>query len=145
MNTFFSIFKVIAPMLLVCSSGVQARSNDFDINSLPKGKSVTLPHTTVTYVPVTDSVKLASTDMPQMVKISAVGRKRGSKQDIKVAIFDSHSDKVKYISLKPGASYLYNFKDLGSISVVPKLSSTLSKSAHYKLKVESNKPLEVSR
>jgi len=136
----------IISMLLVASIA-QARSNEFDIKRLPKGKSVTLPHTAVTFVPVTDKVKLASTDMPQMVKLSAISKRKGKTQDIRVAIFDSQSDRVKYVLLKPGASYLYNFKDLGSISVVPEIAklSVNDASAHYQLKVESNKPLEVSR
>ncbi len=148
MKALIFSFTVIISLLLIQVNSSEARSNKFNINSLPKGKRVTLPRTVVTYVPITDKVKLSSTDMPQVVKLSAVKKRKGSSQNIKVAIFDSKSEQVRHVMLKPGASYLYNFKDIGSISVVPevaKASSTKTASAHYQLKVESNKPLEVSR
>lgn len=117
-----------------------AVADAFDLRELPRGRSVTLPHPAVTHVPLTQEVRLTSTDAPQTLKLSAIGP---STPRLNVAIFDSHSERVKYVTVTQ-SPMLYVFKSLKSIQVVPKLHGRQS-AQNVMLRIESNKPLGISR
>jgi hypothetical protein len=146
--------KIVASALLVFSlagaATLSAKTDGgFYATSLPKGKDVTLPPPAITFVPLSDRVTISSTDMPQTLKLSAVNLTKGKPQTFRVAIYDSLSPRVKYITLKPGLSYMYTFKDLNSIAVVPEISQqprqTTVACADCQLRLESNKALGISR
>lgn len=145
--------KLVASSILYLSlvggAAVMAKPDGgFYATSLPKGKDVTLPPPAITYVPISDRVTISSTDMPQTLKLSAVSLTQGKAQTFRVAIFDSLSPRVKYITLKPGLSYMYTFKDLNSIAVVPEISKTprqTTVACDCQLRLESNKALGISR
>lgn len=141
-NILFSIF-----VLLLYYSSSFAKINGFDLMRLPKGKNVILPNPAITYVPVTSRVFLSSTDTPQSIKISSVNIKKGRARTIKIAIFDKNLNRVKYLFLKPGMNYLYNFSDISSITVIPEIPLGVSKKilSNYKIKIESDKPLQITR
>ena len=124
-----------------------ARPAGFFLERLPKGADVTLPRPAVTFVKLTDRVTLSSTDIPQTIKFQAVKFSKGKPKSFKVAIYDDKARRVRYVRLKPGIPYLYSFKELGSIAVVPETPQLKrgQKLKHYGLRVESNKPLGLSR
>jgi hypothetical protein len=126
--------------LSVTGFAQQGTNDAFNIQTLPRGKEVTLPRPALTIVPVSEKIRLSSTDMPQSLKISS----NGAQSSFKVAIYDTNSERVKYIELKPGVPYLYNFKDLSTISLVPQ-THTITTPAASSLRIESNKPLSISR
>ena len=130
--------------ILTCAMALSAENvafaiNDaFNVRTLPKGKEVTLPRPAVTMVPLTERVQVSSTDMPQTLKLSNL---HGAKP-FTVAIYDSQATKVKRVELKPGMTYLYSFQDLNTIALVPE---GLPSSSEQLLRLESNKPLGLSR
>lgn len=117
-----------------------ALADAFDLRELPRGRSVTLPHPAVTHVPPTQEVRLTSTDAPQTLKFSAVGPHPAR---LDVAIYDPHGERVKYVTVTQ-SPVLYVVKSLKSIQVVPKLHGR-QKKADVVLRIESNKPLGISR
>lgn len=117
--------------------------NGFSVQNLPLGSDVTLPGPAVTLVPLTERIKLSSTDRPQTIKLSSVNTKGGRGVPFKITIFDSK--KVKFITLEPGNSYLYSFSKVGSISVVSEKPRIEGDVSHYQLQIESDKPLNIAR
>lgn len=139
-----SIQQLIMVLLLtIC--GPKAIGSPFDITELPKGKSVTLPHPATTVIPLPSTVILNSTDKDQTLKIIAVGKANGLAQPFDIAIFDSNSDRVRYITVREDSPVLYSFKSLGSIRLEAKFPSGRDDLAEStKLLVESNRPLGIS-
>lgn len=119
----------------------------FDINELPVGHSVTLPHPATTLVPLSHSIKLTSSDMPQAIKLSSVYSGSGKAPIVKVAIYDANAQRVKYVDVRPGSHVLYTFKDLSSIRLVPDVAKGEKEGVGRltQLQIESNKPLGISR
>ena len=113
----------------------------FEISELPPGKSVTLPHPATTLVPLDTKVRLTATDRQQTLKLTSVS----SKKPFTLAIYDSLSEKVRYIKLRPGASMVYSFKGMNTIQVVPVKPKKERFSRQARLKVESNRPLGIGR
>lgn len=124
-----------------------ARPQGFEFKRLPKGADVTLPKPAVTFVPVNERITVTSTDLPQSLKLSVTHiRSHRDQKPFRVAIFDPNSERVRYIVLKPGMPYLYNFKSLGSISLLPEVTRESQKLAKkIGLRIESNKPLSIRR
>ena len=117
-------------------------ANGFDLRELPFGKSVTLPHPALTVIPLETRVRFTATDRQQTLKLTSQGR--GTWYTFRVAIYDQNSEKVRYIKLAPGASVVYNFKDLRPIQVIP-LRQKHDRSNEVWLSVESNRPLTIGR
>lgn len=134
------VLKGICGLLMLCSLEANAIGKAFKLNDLPVGKSVTLPHPALTLVPADQSVTLTSTDMPQTIKMTI--DKANRKASVKVAIYDSHGDVVRYLNVATGVSTLYSFKALSSIRLVPQEKGH-KKGVH--LLIESNKPLGITR
>jgi hypothetical protein len=121
-----------------------AQANDgFFVEQLPAGKSVTLPRPAITFVPVSGRVTLTATDLPQTVKLTPVNLSAGGAPNIRVAIFDRHQERVRYIDLRAGSPALYNFHALGSIAMVPQTAGGVA--SNIRIRIESDKPLEISR
>lgn len=131
-------------MIGLFSLSVQAKPEGFYLERLPKGKAVTLPLPARVFVSLKNRVSLQATDSAQVIKLAAVNLDNGKVEPIRLAIFDRHSDRVQYFDLRPGLPFLYNFKGLDKISLIPEKVGK-SVSANLKLRIESNKPLEVSR
>lgn len=128
----------------VAPSAVAQLGDDvFDLTDLPKGATITLPHPAVTHVPLTSEVRLTSTDMPQMIKLSGVTGRGERAPVIKVAIYDSSEGHVHHLTVQPNSYVVYMFHSLDTIRVTSKVVSKGSV-AGSTLKIESNKPLEIS-
>ena len=121
----------------------QVHAYGFEIQNLPIGKSVTLPRPATTLVPLDSRVRLTATDHQQSVKFTSVSSK-GTGGPFKLAIYDSLSEKVRYVNLKPGTSVLYHFQGINTIQILPTVSGNKTKSKGQ-LQIESNKPLGVGR
>jgi hypothetical protein len=141
---------VAAVALAAPRAGQHAASGDpvgkngvFLLERLPQGKSVTIPRPATTYVPLSARVTLTATDIPQTVSFRAINQRAGSARAFRISIFDPQQDRVKYVDLAPGTPFLYNFKELASITVVPEATSGAPEGTT--LMVESDKPLEIAR
>lgn len=130
---------------LVIFGATLALANDgvFDIRALPRGKSVTLPHTVSTHVPVAAKVRLGSTNVPQTLKITATHANGAVGKPFEVAIYDSHSEHVQLIKVSSKTPTLYIFKSLKPIQLVPKPAKGQLANGTM-LKLESNHPLSIS-
>ncbi len=127
---------------LAKTSPKDSKVTGFDLGRLPPGKNVTIPRPATTYVALTARVVLTATDMPQTVSLKPVNLKAGSVSKLRVSIYDKDSDRVQYVDLSPGTPFLYNFKELSSITVIPQASGAVSEG--MTLQVESDKPLEIA-
>lgn len=108
-------------------------AEEFNINQLPPGQSLTLPHQATTLFTSDINARFSATDLPQSLKIN-------TDLPVKVIIMDPKSKTVKAVALRPGLPYLYNFAGLGSVALMPE-----QKNSAAKIRVESNKPLEIAR
>jgi len=125
----------------------------FNVEDLPTGKEVTIPRPATTLVPLNARITLAATDFPQTVQFKPINTNNSPIQSINLAIYDRKQERVQYIELKPNLPFLYSFKSLSSILIIPEISEKLTKkngsSAHafrgLKLQVESDKPLSIKR
>lgn len=136
------VLVLIAAALL--SADLFAKPEGFYLERLPRGKNVTLPLPATVYVLLKNRVTLTPTDKLQSVKFTPINVTKGRAQPIRIAIYDSQADRVKYADVKPGLPFLYNFKGLDKISVVPdKIGKRMNR--NMRLRIESNKPLEISR
>ena len=122
----------------------QPRPVAFDLEALPQGKSVTIPRPATTWVPLTMRARLTATDMPQSLSLRLImpGTGKTVENQVKLTIYDPNSERVVYATVRPGVSFVYNFRDLRPIMVVSEDSGGVLRQA--KLQVESNKPLEIS-
>lgn len=123
-----------------------ALANNFSIEQMPIGAEVTVPPTARTVVPMGARVKLTSTDNPQTIRIVPVGNGSVFPAPIKLAIFDTHQDRVKYVEVTPNAPFLYSFKGLSTIAI----QSTLVKGGAdtekgVRMEIESDKAVTVAR
>jgi len=119
-----------------------AEISGFHLDRLPKGKQVTMPRPATTIVPITGRVTLTATDMPQSVSFKAVNVGNGPLSSIRISIFDPQSERVQYVDVQPGTPFLYSFREIGSITVVPQPRPGADR--RLSLQVESNKPLEIA-
>jgi len=127
---------------LATMATAEPKNVGFDLDRLPKGKNVTIPIPATTYVPLTSSVVLTATDLPQRLSFRPVNLRSGQMAPLRLSIYDQNSERVQYFDLSPGTPILYEFKALGPITVV-----TVAKSAApsgLTLQVESDKPLEIA-
>jgi hypothetical protein len=127
---------LIACTLLFAQSGY---GNEFNLNEIPPGKSITIGSPATTLVPLHSSSRFAPSDLPQTLKFLLTGSNEG----VKVAIYDSNSEKVEYVTIRQGIPFLYSFKDLRPIMVKPQ--TAFMTSSAVRMMVESDKPLEVGR
>jgi hypothetical protein len=148
--TISRILKLIVSAAVASSffaASLQAKPKGFYIERLPKGNDVTLPMPATTYLPLAERAMFTSTDMPQTLSFKAINVSGGKASSIRVAIYDSKASKVHYADVKPGMPYLYNFRGINSITIIPGLangSKQLKAYKNLKLQVESNKPLEIA-
>lgn len=130
--------------LLVFSGLVMA--GDFQLTSLPRGKSVTLPRPATTLIPLTEAATLSSTDKSQTLKFSSISVSGGKADPIKISIYDKHSEKPRHLVVKAGSPMVYTFKGLSSIRIqTATIGAGLKTSKSTKLRVESNRPLGIAR
>lgn len=123
-----------------------AKAQSFSVEQMPIGAEVTVPPTAKTIVPMGSRVKLTSTDNPQTIRIVPVGNGSFFAVPIRLAIFDAHQDRVKYVQVTPNAPFLYSFKGLSTISIQPSLvkgDGAVSKS--IQMEIESDKAVTVAR
>ena len=125
------------------SSMGQAEPTGFVVEKLPAGSEVTLPQPATTYVAPTTRVTVASTDSPQSLRILPVNLQGGLAQEVRISIFDSNQDRVRYVDLKPGLPFLYNFRKLSSIAIVVDPTAQQRLAVGTRLQIESDKPLTI--
>jgi hypothetical protein len=124
------------------STGVTGLNGAFLLDRLPAGKSVTIPRPATTLVPLSSRVMLTATDLPQSVSFKSVRPGGGLVSRVRIGIYDGNADRVKYVEINPGTPFLYNMKDLETITIVPDGNG---RDGHYlALRVESDKPLEIA-
>ena len=131
-------------LLAVGYSHIGIAEQVFHLSVLPRGKSVTLPTPATTLVKTYNQVILTATGIPQTVKLTTSGAKSGHSSALKVSIYDKDNRSFKEIKIVPSSSALYTFKDLDSVRLVP-VPLRNNRSPNIKLKIESDKPLEISR
>lgn len=119
----------------------------FTLDTLPHGADVTLPGPATTLISLSSRATLSATDSPQTLSFTSVNRGSGSSTPLRLAIFDKNQERVKYIELRPGTPFLYSFKTLATISVIPEMlrGSVAPKGGVVMLQVESDKPLTIAR
>lgn len=118
----------------------------FNLNKLPKGSEVTLPYPATTFIPLNERVTLSATDSPQSVKMTSISLGKGTKaMSLKLAIFDRNSERVKYLTIKPGVPYVYSFKGISSIMIIPELYKANITRKKQILQIESDKSLTIAR
>lgn len=137
------IKSVIAVCLLIPST-ICARSSDgiFHLNTLPKGKDVTIPRPATTHVPVSARVVITPTDMPQSISMKPVSTVSGPVGMIRVAIYDRNSERVQYIELSPSTPFVYQVKNLNPITLIPE--SRGAATTNLALQLQSDKPLQIA-
>ena len=138
--------------LLACSQFAHAEArkglgSSFTLETLPIGADVTLPGPATTIISISSRVTLSATDSPQTLSFTSVNHGQGVPTPLRLAIFDRNQARVKYVELRPGTPFLYSFKSLSTISVVPEIGkgAAVQKGAIVKLQVESDKPLTIAR
>ena len=129
--------------LSTLSSLAKADPTGFVVEKLPAGSEVTLPQPATTYVAPTTRVTVASTDSPQSLRILPVNLQGGLAQEVRISIFDNNQDRVRYVYLKPGLPFLYNFRKLSSIAIVVDPTAQQRLAAGTRLQIESDKPLTI--
>jgi hypothetical protein len=113
---------------------------------MPLGAEVTVPPAAKTIVPMGARIKLSSTDNPQTLRIIPIGNGETFAAPIKLAIFDAHQDRVKYVRIAPGSPFLYSFKGLSTITIQPTLQRTVSDGTGVvRMQIESDKAITVAR
>lgn len=145
--------KALAPLLLVLAAAPAAAKaakpqpsrsagdGIFRIEALPTGKSVTIPRPATTQVPLAQMVRLTATDLPQSLSFRPVARSGFATGSFRIAITEGEPQKTTYADLTPGTPFLYNFKELATITVVPEAKAGLPDGVA--LQIESDKPLEI--
>ena len=138
------MIKLTIYALAVIFFPVSILAEDFHAAILPNGSDVTVPGNTQTLVELSTRITLSATEKIQTVRFSPVGRQGNIPSTIDLAIFDRNQSRVKYIKISPATPFLYSFKEMASIAVIPqKLSS--SSDSQTMLAVESDKALKISR
>jgi len=127
---------------VVLSGAARAGDGIFRLDTLPRGKSVTIPRPATTYVPLAERARFTATDTPQTLSLKPVNTGRGPAQPLRVAIYDATQERVQQVEVVPGTTFLYTFKGLSSIMLIPRAKAPAG--AGMQLKVESNKPLEIA-
>ena len=122
----------------------EAKLSGFMLSTLPAGKSVTIPRPATTIVPITSRVMLTGTDLPQSISFRAMSTASGASQPLRISIYDRNANRVKYIDITPGTSFLYSVKDLATITVIPDIRGREMEARNLALVVESDKPLEIA-
>lgn len=130
---------------LFCAATAYGGETGFLLEKLPIGSEVTLPQPATTYVPLTARVTVAATDFPQTLRIMPVNISGGLVTDVRVAIFDAHSEQVRYVDIKPGLPFLYAFKKLSSISLLVDAAQAARLPGTLRMRIESDKPLSLKR
>lgn len=133
--------RVLIISMVFALPELQAKS--FNLSSMPKGAEITLPYPATTSMALNDRITVSATDNPQSIKIiSRLLNHKKSAKNIDIAIYDRNSERVKYITIKPDVPYIYSFKGLSSIVIIPK--TPVSRSGHV-LQIESDKSLKIAR
>jgi hypothetical protein len=135
-------------LLAATAASGAASAEAFNISELPVGKNVTLLKPATTTVPLWTRTTLGPTDLPQILKFEVVGNGSAPGTEIKLAIYDATQKRVRYVKVRHGVPFLYNFADLDAIMVIPEGAASKDRSEHsggLTLQVESDKPLSVGR
>lgn len=122
-------------------------SDEFAADRLPAGSDVTIPARAVAIISLSRQVKLSATDSPQTLSMVPVNRGGGSPQDLDVAIVEHKRKKIsRTVKVSVGTPFLYSFRRLGSLSVMPQISlgKKTPREGQVKLRVESDKPLKIT-
>lgn len=131
---------------LSMAASTSALCDHFSVDQMPIGAEVTVPPTARTIVPMGSRVKLTSTDNPQTIRIVPIGNGSTFAAPIKLAIFDSHQERVKYVEVTPNAPFLYSFKGLSTISIQPSLTKVNpAAEKSIRMEIESDKAVTVAR
>ena len=133
--------RILIVSMIFALPELQAKS--FNLSSMPKGAEITLPYPATTSMALNDRITVSATDNPQSIKIvSRLLNSKKSAKNIEIAIYDRNSERVKYITIKPDVPYIYSFKGLSSIVIIPK--RPIDRSRHV-LQIESDKSLKIAR
>lgn len=130
-------------LVSLCASS-SLLAGPFDINQIPKGKSITLPPPARSVISVPSTLTLTATDRKQTIKLSSLHRS-GPRSQVKVGIFNTGSERVRYVTLKPGSPVIYTFSNLETIRLESQFLEASTKLSKMKMVLESNRPLQITR
>ena len=133
---------LVAITIFFCGTFI-LRAKGFDLNVLPRGSEVTLPQPAVIFVPLDTRVTLSATDSPQSLKMTAHSLSKRNATALELAVYDSNSERVRYLTIKPDVPYVYSFKGLSSIMVITKIASPAR--SRQVLRIESDKSLKIAK
>ncbi len=141
-------FGLKAMILAICaasgtSSGKTQPQTElaFDVTGLPVGKNVTIPRPATTLIPLASTVHLTGTDLPQTISFKPVNLREPYAAPVSLVILDHKAKTLAKVTLQQQTPYLFSVKDLRPITVRVEGGGE----SHLKLKVESDKPLEIGR
>ena len=137
--------KLFSLFALALTSIAAVAQTGFNIDQLPSGKAVMLPHSTPPLIPMGRDISVASTEKSQTIMLTAIYGGSQPAPTIRLSIHDPHAPKAKNIDVKVGSPVLYAYKTIGPIRLVPAILGDKSKAGSMLLKVESAAPLDVSR
>jgi hypothetical protein len=135
----------LALLIFGLAEATRSVAQNFAIDQMPVGAEVTVPPTAKTVVPLGTRIKLTSTDNPQTIRIVPIGNGSTFASPIKLAIFDAHQDRVKYVQVTPNAPFLYSFKGLSSISIQPTAVAAGNLAQGVRMQLESDKAVTIAR
>ncbi len=116
----------------------------FDVQVLPPGKELTLPHPAYMMAPLTMQLQVQANDRAQVLKLSTLA-KSGNTKPLPIAIYDRQSMRVRRFTLQSGISVIYHFRSLNPIRIVPDLAAVpQADRSEQKILLESNRPLGIS-
>jgi hypothetical protein len=139
------LFRVlIVSIVNICAVFSQLIAGPFDINQVPKGKSITLPPPALSVISLPATLTLKATDRKQTIKLSTL-HSSGPSSQVKVGIFTAGSDRVRYVTLKPASPVIYTFSKLETIRLESQLVKEATKLSKMKMVLESNRPLQIIR
>lgn len=138
---------LLMALCLVFVPTVLAASDEFAVDRLPAGSDVTIPARAVAIISLSRNVLLSATDSPQTLSMVPVNRGGGTPQDLDVGIVEHKRKKIsRTVKVSVGTPFLYSFRRLGSLSVMPQIAQgkKAPSQGEVKLRVESDKPLKIT-
>lgn len=137
-------FSTIALGLLFTCTAANAKPGGFYIERLPRGANITMPQPATTYVGIKSPVSVTATDTPQNISLTAIHTENGKTPKLKVSIYDQESKEIRFIEIKPNVPYIYKFKRLESVTILPQYDQKNYQNKLVKLRIESDKALQIA-
>ena len=137
--------RALVSIAILFYSSCLLAAKGFDLNALPRGSEVTLPQPAVIFVPLDTHVTLSATDSPQSLKVTTHSLSKRKATALELAVYDSNSERVRYLTIAPDVPYVYSFKGLSSIMLITKAKNDPLARSRQVLRIESDKSLKIAK